>query len=115
MTDNKNILPQNALSEKDLIDYVNNNLSAEKRHAIELQMAENNFMNDAVEGLEQFTNKQQIQEYVHELNHQLKKQTHKKRIRKHKRKLKEQDWIIIAAIILLLLSVTAYLLIQRID
>ncbi|MCZ2222636.1 MAG: hypothetical protein LC122_03290 [Chitinophagales bacterium] len=115
MTGKKNILSQNIPNDDDLMNYINNNLSSEKRHAIEMQMAENDFINDAVEGLEQFGNKQNIQNYVSEINHQLKKQTNKKRIRKHQRKLKSQQWLIVAIAIILLLCIVGYFVINQIE
>jgi len=114
MKENNKILPDNIPADEDLLAYVQENLSAEQRYALELKMAENNFINDAVEGLEQIKDKQNIQDYVKDLNHQLRKQTHKKRVRKHKRKLKTQELIIIVAVVILILCAIGYIVISQI-
>jgi hypothetical protein len=78
-----------------LLDYLNKNLSATEAHEVEKQMADDEFMNDAVEGLENFKNKQDLSLLVEQLNKDLKKQTAKKKLKKEKRKLKEQPWVYI--------------------
>lgn len=96
-----------------LLDYLNKNLSADEAHELEKQMADDEFMNDAVEGLESFKNKQDVSLLVKQLNAELKKQTAKKKVKKEKRKLKEQPWVYITIVILLLLVIIAYVVIKR--
>ena len=90
--DLKNILSNlNIEIEQDkLLDYLNKNLPASEAHEVEKQMADDDFMNDAVEGLEKFNNKKDLGLYVQQLNHNLQKQLIKKNKRREKRKLKEQ-------------------------
>ncbi|MGB4937056.1 MAG: hypothetical protein WBO30_08575, partial [Ferruginibacter sp.] len=93
MSDNlKNILSNlNKDIEQDkLLDYLSKNLSADDAHELEKQMADDAFMNDAVEGLEQFKNKKDLLLLVEQLNSDLKKKTAKKKNKKEKRKLKDQ-------------------------
>ena len=75
-------------------------------------MAGDFFVNDAVEGLQHFKDPVQVHEYVEQLNRQLQKHTTQKLIRKKKRKLKEQNWLVIAILAILLLCVAGYLLIH---
>lgn len=96
-----------------LLDYLNKNLDAAEAHEVEKQMADDEFMNDAVEGLENFKNKKDVSLLVQQLNNELKKQTAKKKQRKEKRKLKEQPWLYITLISLLLLVVIAYIVIKK--
>ncbi len=96
-----------------LLDYLNKNLSAADAHEVEKQMASDEFMNDAVEGLEHFKNKKDLSLLVEQLNRDLKKQTEKKKLKKEKRKLKEQPWLYITIITLLLLVVISYVLIKK--
>lgn len=96
-----------------LLDYLNKNLSAAEAHELEKQMADDEFMNDAVEGLERFKNKQDVSLVVQQLNTELKKQTAKKKARKEKRRLKDQPWLYIAIAILLLLIIISYLVIKK--
>lgn len=96
-----------------LLDYLNKNLSADEAHDIEKQMADDEFMNDAVEGLENFRNKKDVSLMVQQLNSELKKQTAKKKARKEKRKLKDQPWLYITIVTLLILVIVAYVVIKK--
>jgi len=96
-----------------LLDYLNKKMSASEAHELEKHMADDEFMNDAVEGLEHFKDKTKLSSLVERLNNDLKKQTAKKKLRKEKRKLKEQPWLYITFITLLLLVVISYILIKK--
>ncbi len=96
-----------------LLDYLNKKLSAPEAHDVEKQMADDEFMNDAVEGLEKFNNKKDLPLYIDQLNHELKKQLGKKKKRKEKRKLKELPWLYFAIILILLLLAISYVLIKK--
>lgn len=96
-----------------LLDYLNKNLSAAEAHEVEKQMADDDFMNDAMEGLENFKNKKDVSLLVQQLNAELKKQTAKKKVRKEKRKLKDQPWLYITIVTLLLLITIAYIMIKK--
>ena len=76
-------------------------------------MAGDEFINDAVEGLEQFKNKQKLSLLVDQLNSDLKKHTAKKKKQKEKRKLKDQPWLYITILILLLLIIIGFVLIKK--
>lgn len=101
------------IEQEKLLDYLNKNLSAAEAHDIEKQMADDEFMNDAVEGLENFKNKKDVSLLVQQLNAELKKQTAKKKAKKEKRKLKDQPWLYISLVTLLLLVIIAYLVIKK--
>jgi len=96
-----------------LLDYLNKKLSADEAHELEKQMTDDVFMNDAVEGLEQFRNKKDLSLLVDQLNSELKKQTAKKKLKKEKRKLADQPWLYITIVTLLLLVVISFVLIKR--
>lgn len=116
MQNTNNILPPNTeFSEEELMQYLNNNLSNEKQHAIEMQMAESAFLADAVEGLQEFDNKKNILNYTEELNKQLLKHTTRKKVRKSKRKFKQQDWIIMAVVIIMMLCLLGYFVINEFE
>ena len=101
------------IEQEKLLDYLNKNLSAAEAHEVEKQMANDEFMNDAVEGLENFKNKKDVSLLVQQLNSELKKQTEKKKAKKEKRKLKEQPWLYITIVTLLILVIVAYLVIKK--
>ena len=71
------------------------------------------FENDAVEGLDSFKYKEQIQYMVDMLNLDLKKKTEKKKKLKEKMKLKDQPWLYISVLIIILLIVLSYIVINR--
>lgn len=96
-----------------LLDYLNKNLTAEEAHEVEKQMADDEFMNDAIEGLENFKNKKDLSLLVQQLNSELKKQTEKKKAKKEKRKLKDQPWLYITIVTLLLLMIIAFIVIKK--
>ena len=59
---NKDLLNILSNSSKDidnqqLMDYLAGKLSEEDKHAVEMKLADNDFMNDAVEGLEEVKDK----------------------------------------------------------
>jgi Rps23 Pro-64 3,4-dihydroxylase Tpa1-like proline 4-hydroxylase len=113
--DLKNILTNlnKDIEQEKLLGYLNKSLSAAEAHDIEKQMADDEFMNDAVEGLENFKNKKDVSLIVEQLNTELKKQTAKKKARKEKRRLKDQPWLYITIVTLLILVIVAYVVIKK--
>jgi hypothetical protein len=96
-----------------LLLYLQNKLSEEKKHEVEKWMLENDFDGDALDGLQEIRDKEQIAYMVEMLNRDLKKKTEKKKKQIEKMKLKAQPWIFISILILLLLIVISYMIIQR--
>lgn len=116
---NKDLLNILSNSNKDidnqqLMDYLSGNLSGEPLHEVERSMAENAFLNDAVEGLQRMDNKKDVQAYVDELNATLHKSVAKKKLRRQKRQLKETPWSYLAILLVILLCVIAYVIIRKI-
>lgn len=113
MSNLSNILPNSTQPDEAAIKrYLEGNASAEERFAIENQMSEEVFFNDALEGLQEFKDKKLMQDYVAQLNKDLQKQTDKKKVRKLKRALKGQDWTIIAIVIVILVCSLGYAIIH---
>jgi hypothetical protein len=96
-----------------LVDYLNGSLSEKEKHEVEQLMAGNEFMNDALEGLENVKNKQDIQAYVEQLNAALKASLKKKKDRRERRRLKEHPWIYFTIILILLLCMAGYFVIRQ--
>ena len=96
-----------------LMDYLAGKLSAEQKHEVEKLMAGNNFMNDALEGLEQVKDKKNIEVFVDQLNRDLRKRTDKKTRARQKRRFRDQPWIYAAAIIILMLLIVAWIVVRR--
>ena len=101
------------LDQETLLLYLQNKLPEEKRHEVEMQLVDSDFDGEALEGLETFSDKQQISYVVDMLNRDLKKKTEKKRQRREKMKLKDQSWLYMTILIVILLIVLCYMIIHR--
>ncbi len=114
MADLKDILSteENSISEQELMKYLEGSLSEEEKNAFEKKTANSSFHNDALEGLQQFKSKQQLSEYVHQLNNDLHQHLASRKLRKEKYRLKDNNWIILTAIIILLLCIISYFVIH---
>jgi hypothetical protein len=101
------------VDQETLLLYLQGKLSEEKKHEVEKKLMENEFANDAMEGLQEFRDKQQVSYTVEMLNRDLKKKLQKKKQRKEKMRIKDQPWLYIAILILILLIVLSYIFIHR--
>jgi hypothetical protein len=96
-----------------LMDYLSKQLSKQDSHELEKMMNDDEFINDAVEGLEQFSNVKKLPVSVEQLNRELQKQLAKKKFRKEKRKLKDQPWVYFTIILLLLVIIICYIIVKK--
>ncbi len=113
--DLKNILNNSNkdIDNQKLMDYLSKQLSKQDTHDLEKMMTEDAFINDAVEGLEQFDSVKKLPLSVEQLNRELQKQIAKKKNRKEKRRIKDQPWVYFTIILLLLLSIICYVIIKK--
>lgn len=114
---NKDLLHILAHSNKDidnqlLMDYISGRLSDADQHAVEEWLQENEFASDALEGLQEFGNKEQLKEFVAQLDKDLKSFLQQKRQRREKRRLKDSPLAYITIIIILAFLVLAYIVIK---
>jgi hypothetical protein len=101
------------IDQETLLLYLQDKLSEEKKHEVEKKLVDNEFASDAMEGLQEFKDKQQVAYMVDMLNRDLKKKTEKKRQRREKLKLKDQSWLYISILIIIILIIISYLIIHR--
>ena len=101
------------IDNQQLMDYLSNHLSQADTHDIEETMANDVFINDAVEGLQQFKLSGNLQAYAEQLNNDLQKQIDKNKKRKEKRRFKDGPYTYFAVIIILLLLVICFLVLRR--
>jgi predicted secreted protein len=116
MSENYKDILSNLSTEVDqetLLLYLQGKLSEEKRHEVEKKLIQDEFDDDAVEGLQEIKDKQQIQYMVEMLNRDLKKKTAKKKKMREKMKIRDQPWLYISILILILLIVLSYIVIHR--
>ena len=85
----KNILSNLStdIDQEILLQYLQDQLTEEKKHELEKQLLENEFANDAMEGLQQLKNKKDIHIIIDHLNRELKIKTAKKNLRRDRLKL----------------------------
>lgn len=95
-----------------LMDYLSGKLSENERHEVEKTMAGNDFMNDAIEGLQEFDKKKDIGTYVEQLHASLQRKLKKKRQRREKRRLKEYPFIYIAILVILAICILWYFILR---
>ena len=101
------------VDQETLLLYLQGKLTPEKQHELELQLLENEFAADALEGLQQFEDRKQIAAYAEQLNLELKKKTSRTKSFRKKRRIQAEPWLIIALAIILLLLVLTYFIIYQ--
>ena len=95
-----------------LMDYLSDKLSAEEKYNLEKAMIDSEMMNDAVEGLGGFKEKD-VNTLVEQLNSNLKKQLEKKKSKKLKRKIKDLPWLYLTIILILVIILIAFVIIKK--
>ena len=115
MDELKNILSNSNkdIDNQKLMDYLSGKLSAEEKHDIEKEMSDSDFVNDAVEGLENMKNKKDLTFFIDQMNTDLQKQLNKKKSRKQKRKLKDQPWLYFAIVLILFIIIICFVVIKK--
>jgi hypothetical protein len=101
------------IDQETLLLYLQDKLSPEKKHEVEKKLLENEFADDAMEGLQQFRNKENLSVLVNQLNHDLKHKLKTKKRKKEKIHLMEHPWLYFAIFLIILLIVIGYFVIQR--
>jgi anti-sigma factor RsiW len=96
-----------------LMDYLSGKLSEPEKHEVESWMNENDFANEAIEGLQKFDGKKNLQLYVDQLNKELNQYIEKKKTRRERKKLKENPWMYLTIFLILLIVVAGYLIIHQ--
>ncbi|HVS96314.1 MAG TPA: hypothetical protein VHE54_07500 [Puia sp.] len=97
-----------------LMDYLSGKLSGEALHELERSMADNAFLNDAVEGLQQLKNKADMKAFVDDLNAAMLKSLDKKKNRRLRRRLKDDPWTYLAILLVLALCIIGYFLVMHV-
>ncbi len=99
------------LNEDELMNYVNNKSSEGEKHEVEKKMADSSFVNDAVEGLQNFSSTEKVNAYVQQANQELHKYLHEKKLAR-KKNITGLSWQIIAVITIILLCILGYVIIE---
>ena len=103
---------EEAVTDKELVDYITHDLSLEEQLHVEKAIEDDPFTLDAIEGLKEIPDKQQINQSINELNQHLSKLVDTKNKRKQKRKLPVDQWAMLAVIVILFVSIITYFIIH---
>jgi anti-sigma factor RsiW len=98
-----------------LMDYLAGKLSEQEKHEVERWMADNDFANEAMEGLQDFSGKKDLNNYVDQLNKELNQYIQQKKQRREHRKIKDQPWTYLAVFLILLLVIMGWIVIRMIQ
>ncbi len=96
-----------------LMDYLSHHISQADEHELEKNMAADDFMNDAVEGLQEIQPTKNLELYVAELNKNLQKQLNKTKTRRNKHRIKDKPYAIFAIVLILLLAAICYVVLKK--
>lgn len=96
-----------------LMDYLSDKLSEAEKHAFEEEMIDSDFMNDAVEGLESFEERTDIDLYARQLNKKLKEKLEKKKLKRSRRGIKDLPWFFYAIILILILAIISFIILRK--
>ena len=102
------------IDQETLLLYLQGKLSPQKQHEVEKQMLDSDFDTDALEGLQDFRNKKNIEELVKQLNLDLRKRTEKKKRFRDKLQLTFDPWILISIILILALVLISYIILHQV-
>jgi anti-sigma factor RsiW len=97
-----------------LMDYLSGKLSEQEKHEVERWMVDNDFENEAMEGLQELQGKKNLEGYVDQLNKELHQYIRQKKDRREKRKLNNPFWVYVAIALVLLFILLAYMVLSRI-
>ena len=117
MSDLLNILSNSNkdIDNQKLMDYLSGKLSGKEKHDVEVWIAENDFTNDAVEGLQEIREPSAIPGYVEQLNLDLKKFIAAKKERRESRRIRNNPWTYLAVILIIALIILAYIVIRKLQ
>ena len=101
------------IDQETLLRYLQGQLTEDQKHEVEKKMLASDFHDNAMEGLQEFRDKEKISLLVEQLNRELKLKLAKKKQRREKMRIKDQPWLYISALILIILLVMAYLFIRK--
>ncbi len=102
------------IDQETLLLYLKGQLAEDKKQEVERHLIANEFTDEALEGLRLIKDDQKISLLVEQLNRELKLKLKKKKTFRDKLKYKDQPWLYISLLIILLLIVISYLAIYRI-
>ena len=97
-----------------LMDYLAGKLSEQEKHEVEMWMVDNDFENEALDGLQQMAgSNKKLEGYVDQLNKELHQYIIQKKNRREKRRINNPFWIYVAIVFILVIIILAYMVISK--
>lgn len=90
------------------LDYLEGNLPEEERRRLEAEIAQSDFLKEAMEGLEPLKGKEDLREIDRQLSSHLHKQLAQRNRKKNRRSATVQLWMIVALLVILLFIFLGY-------
>ena len=100
------------IDEDRLLAYLEGRMPAQEQHALEEILEADPFLNDAVEGLAEIKDKEQLRDIAAQINAQLKRQIKNRRKQRRSRTKLSDHWGGIFVLVLLLLILLSWLVIK---
>lgn len=97
----KEIFDREDVSKEMLLKYLKGELPPAEQHEVEKAMVDSDLLNDAVEGLQSVSNKENLPAIEKRLDSALKELLIKRKKKKERRRIKDLSWVIIFVIIVL--------------
>jgi hypothetical protein len=101
------------IDNQQLMDYLSQQMSDDKKHDVEKSMAADPFLNDAIEGLQQIDDTKRMEAFATLLNKDLQKHIIKNKKQKNKRRWKDQPYTYIAIVVFLVLAVICFVVLKK--
>ncbi|RXK62120.1 hypothetical protein ESA94_03650 [Lacibacter luteus] len=101
------------LTEQELLQYLQGDLTPEERRAVEEKLADSEMMSDAEEGL-RMADTAKTNFAVNDINRKLAQQLQQQRRKRKQKPVPNQSLVIVATFLILVLIVLAYLVIYKI-
>lgn len=101
------------VDQQTLLKYLEGKLSPQEQHELEKRSLDDEFSADALEGLQDISNKAKVASLVEQLNKDLQKKTAKKKRWPHRRDASPPPWLLITIVAILLIIVISYFVIRR--
>jgi len=100
-----------------LMDYLSGKLSDQEKHEVEMWMVDNDFENEALEGLQQMSgsSNKKLEGYVDQLNKELTHYIKEKKNRREKRRIDTNFWVYVTIAFILIIVVLAYVVITKLQ
>ena len=98
------------IEQEKLLEYLNNHMTPQEKHEFEKSLIDDEFADDAIEGLGQLKNKENLSAFVDQMNRNLNSELKRK---KKKKQLQLSPTIYFSILLILFIAIVTWLIISR--